>query len=373
MQHTSSKSHTILSHDEREILNQLDISNRISINSKSKYQCGVNRFLRYCEERNLSPLPTEANLSHFVSEISREIQPSSVNGYLTGISHHFSSSYPQVLTNRMSIKVRNTVKGCQKSFSKSVKRAEAMELADLDIAAEFFRLSFDDLLFNTILGLAFNGLHRIGELVEPDKLALKDDRKLIKRWSLKINEKEKYFSYDLPCSKTDTHFSGIPVIIMERAGNQNCPYQMMLKYASIRDGAFPTNPFLLLRSNGYIPSRTWFIKRLQQVFGDTRSGHSLRAGGATAYARSGVRLEIIQRMGRWKSDAFESYIHGHPLLNLLAAQQETSNIKRTVEFARTESSDLTVELIGSIQISSCHHENMAVSDERYNFLLLIRP
>lgn len=352
MQDSQIKSHPFLSHDEREVMNQLDISNRISINSKSKYCCGVNRFIRYCEERNLSPFHTEANLSHFVSEISREIQPSSVNGYLTGIAHHFSSSYPQVLTNRMSIKVRNTVKGCQKSFLRSTKRAEAMELSDLNIAADFFKLSFDNLLFNTILGMAFNGLHRIGELVEPDKLALKDDRKLIKRWSLRINEKENYFSYDLPCSKTDTHFSGTPVIIPQRAGNRNCPYQTMLKYAAIRDSAFPTNPFLLLRANGYIPSRTWFMKRLQQVFGDTRSGHSLRAGGATAYARSGVRLEVIQRMGRWKSDAFESYIHGHPLLNLLAAQNETTAPKKSVGFAQTESSDLTGELIRSSQIFS---------------------
>lgn len=352
MQKSFNKPQLLLSHGEREELNKIDISNRISVNSKSKYQCGVNRFLRYCEERNLSPFPTETNLSHFVSEISREIQPSSVNGYLTGISHHFSSSYPQVLTNRMSIKVRNTVKGCQKSLSKSVKRANAMELSDLDVAADFFKLSFDDLLFNTIMGMGFNGLHRIGELVEPDRLSLKDDRKLIKRWSLKINKKEKYITYDLPSSKTDTHFSGVPVMIPERPNSKNCPYQLLVKYAGIRDSAFPTNPFLLLRSNGYIPTRSWFMKRLQQVFGDTRSGHSLRAGGATAYARSGVRMEVIQRMGRWKSDAFETYIHGHPLLNLLAAQQNAPFPTKDLGVAKPKSSNLPGELNQTVDHST---------------------
>lgn len=350
MQNSFKKSKVMLSRDEREELNEVDISNRVCVNSKSKYQCGVNRFLRYCEERNLSPFPTETNLSHFVSEISREIQPSSVNGYLTGISHHFSSSYPQVLTNRMSIKVRNTVKGCQKSFSKSVKRANAMELSDLDVAASFFKLSFDDLLFNTIMAMGFNGLHRIGELVEPDKLSLKDDRKLIKRWSLKIDEENYYVTYDLPSSKTDTHFSGVPVMIPERPGIKNCPYRTIVKYAAIRDSAFPTNPFLLLRSNGYIPTRSWFMKRLQQVFGDTRSGHSLRAGGATAYARSGVRMEVIQRMGRWKSDAFESYIHGHPLLNLLAAQQNAPFAVKDLGVAKPSSSNLPGKLNRPIEI-----------------------
>ena len=64
------------------------------------------------------------------------------------------------------------------------------------------------------------------------------------------------------------------------------------------------------------------MKRLKTLFGEERSGHSLRAGGATAYAQSGVRMETIQRMGRWKSDAFETYFQGHPLLNLIAAQQQ---------------------------------------------------
>lgn len=110
-----------------------------------------------------------------------------------------------------------------------------------------------------------------------------------------------------------------------------------MKYVVIRDTAFITNPFLLLRSNGYIPSRSWFMKRLHQVFGNERSGHSLRSGGATAYAQGGVRSEVIQRMGRWKSDTFETYIHGHPLLNLLAAQQEVPKIGGIASGSKTSS------------------------------------
>lgn len=308
--------------EEREELNKTDVENRIGNNSKQKYKCGVNRFLRYCEERNINPVPTSKTLSHFVSEVSREIQPSSVNSYLTGISYHFSHSYPEVHANRLSTKVRDTVKGCTKSFSKPTTRANAMLLSDLDIAADFFKVSFDDLLFNTVLAMGFNGLHRLGELVEPDSENLRDDRRLIKRWSLKIIGKEEYASYDLPCSKADSGFSGTTVIIPPRPGSPNCPLQTLMRYVVIRDSAFPVNPSLLLRSNGHIPTRVWFMKRLHQVFGSKRSGHSLRAGGATAYAQAGVRMETIQRMGRWKSDAFESYIHGHPLLNHLAAQQE---------------------------------------------------
>lgn len=95
----------LLSSSEREQLNKLDISNRISKSSKLKYESGAKRFIKYCTDRNLEPIPTESNLSHFISEISREIQPKSVNAYLSGISYHFTHSYPEVKLNRMSSKV----------------------------------------------------------------------------------------------------------------------------------------------------------------------------------------------------------------------------------------------------------------------------
>lgn len=182
-------------------------------------------------------------------------------------------------------------------------------------------------MFNTILALGFNSLRRPGELVEPDRQDLKDDRKPIKCWTLKIIGDEEYELYSLPCSKTDTEFSGTTVIIPARTGSVACPLPTLMRYVVIRDSAFPTNPSLLLRFNGYIPTRNWFMKRLHKVFGKKISGPSPRAGGATAFAQSGVRMEVTQRMNRWKSDAFESYIHAHPLLNLLASQQEACSHK----------------------------------------------
>lgn len=343
--HGKARRPEFLSHSQRERLNQTDASNKISRSSKLKYKSGVKRFLRYCEERNLDPIPTESNLSHFVSEISREIQPSSVNAYLTGISYHLTPSYPEAEVNRMSEKVRNIVKGCKRSFSKPIKRANAMLLSDIDIIASHFKHTYDDLLFNAIIAMGFNGLHRLGELVESDREELRDDRRLIKRWSFTILGKEEYASYALPCSKTDYDFSGTPVIIHHRPGSPTCPVQTLMKYVVVRDSAFIVNPFLLVRSNGHIPTRSWFMKRLQEVFGVERSGHSMRAGGATSYAQAGVRLETIQRIGRWKSDAFESYIRGHPLLNLLSAQQETPSFPRSEIRSQDHSSYLPGKLI----------------------------
>ncbi|CAG2221488.1 unnamed protein product [Mytilus edulis] len=40
-------------------------------------------------------------------------------------------------------------------------------------------------------------------------------------------------------------------------------------------------------------------------------GHSFRIGAATSGAAKGVSLEVIQQMGRWKSNAVKNYIRLH--------------------------------------------------------------
>ncbi|KAI9087790.1 hypothetical protein DFS34DRAFT_586033, partial [Phlyctochytrium arcticum] len=42
----------------------------------------------------------------------------------------------------------------------------------------------------------------------------------------------------------------------------------------------------------------------------------LRAGGATLLALQGNSPMVIQRWGRWSSDAFERYIRTHPTIML---------------------------------------------------------
>jgi hypothetical protein len=53
---------------------------------------------------------------------------------------------------------------------------------------------------------------------------------------------------------------------------------------------------------------------LRAFFPDSISGHSLRAGGATSLAASGVPFDRIRAMGRWSSDAFRIYVRKNPAL-----------------------------------------------------------
>ena len=94
----------------------------------------------------------------------------------------------------------------------------------------------------------------------------------------------------------------------------SAPLPIFCQYLRSRDRLFPFSPELWLRSDGYIPLRSWFMRHFPQILPHSFSGHSLHAGGATALAEHGVPPHIIQALGRWSSDAFQVYIRRHPAL-----------------------------------------------------------
>ena len=86
------------------------------------------------------------------------------------------------------------------------------------------------------------------------------------------------------------------------------------KYLQSHDKLFPFHPQLWLHANGTVPTHGWFICCLQQHFLSDVSGHSMRAGGATALAQASIPPHIIQAIGHWASNMFQIYICHHPVL-----------------------------------------------------------
>ena len=114
--------------------------------------------------------------------------------------------------------------------------------------------------------------------------------------------------------KADRFFEGSTVIFEKRTSILD-PVHFFKVYLQSRDNRFPHLPELWLRSNGQVPTRTWFINRIRSLFlSNDIAGHSLRSGGATALALTGTPLHRIQSAGHWSSDAFLIYLQKNPLL-----------------------------------------------------------
>ena len=108
-------------------------------------------------------------------------------------------------------------------------------------------------------------------------------------------------------------FEGDQVVI-QKSTTAPDPFAVFRKYLRSCDSLFPLFPQLWLRSDGSVPSRSWFLSRLHVFFPHSIGGHSMRAGGITSLAAAGVPPSQIQAIGRWRSDTFECYIRCHPTL-----------------------------------------------------------
>ena len=284
--------------------------------SIASYMSALHSYINFCNMHHFPIEPNADTLSFFVVYMCHHIKPSSVKSYLSGICNQLETFYPSVRNTRRSNIVTRTLTGCTKLRASPTLRKRA--ISHDEIITLFSRLSpttdHDTSLFLAIACVSFFGLMRIGENVWPDNPALHDYRKVIKRSSVSITMD--CFSFLLPSHKADRLFQGNKILIHSSTAGP-IAISAFSSYILSRDCLFPFNPELWLCANGSIPTHRWFLSLSRSHFGSETAGHSFRPGSATFYAINGTPSSIIQGMGRWKSDAFQSYIRGHP--SLLAA------------------------------------------------------
>ncbi|TFK78970.1 hypothetical protein K466DRAFT_461601, partial [Polyporus arcularius HHB13444] len=243
---------------------------------------------------NFSFEPTPDTLSLYVTFQSHHIEPRSVDAYLSGICSELEHFYPEVRANRRSPLVARTLKGCKRLYSKPVRRKRALTRDDLNlVVASLGRSdSYDDILFVALLLTGFHALLRLGELVWPDQRDLRSYAKLIRRTSVSMKASES-FQFLLHSHKTDRQFAGDSVLVHRTVSGAD-PVRAFQTYLTVRDVRHPCRSELWLKHDGSVPTRGWFTRRLHVFFPAEVSGHSMRAGGATALALDGVSHDSIQ-------------------------------------------------------------------------------
>jgi hypothetical protein len=296
-------------------LNERSISLGYSLDSSSfsTYTSALNSYITFCNLHHFPVEPTPDTLSFYIVFLSSHINPKSVNSYLSGICRQLEPFYPDVRQNRKSVLVSRTMAGCLRRFGSPVKRKTPFSHADLLLVLRGVGStpSYDDLLFVVILLTGFYALMRLGELVFPDKKALRNYRKISLRHSVRLLPDQ--YSFFLPSHKGDRTFEGNTILI-QKLLTPTDPHGPFSSYLHSRDARFPLHPELWLTSRGTVPTRHWFLSRLHDFFPSDFAGHSIRSGGATSLAEAGVDLSTIQAIGRWASPAFKIYIRKNPVV-----------------------------------------------------------
>ncbi|KAI0827378.1 hypothetical protein BC628DRAFT_1303121, partial [Trametes gibbosa] len=237
--------------------------------------------------------PTPETLSLYATFMCHHIEPRSVDSYLSGICSELETFYPAVRAARSSPLVSHTMKGIKRLRSKPIvcKRALSKDELQRALLSCGPNPCHDDLLFCAILFTGFHALLRLGELVWPDNPELQSYRKISMRLSVKLDTNT--FEYLLPAHKADAFFEGNRVLV-QCSSTLPDPYTAFTTYLHVRDTAFPLRAELWLCATGTIPTRSWFMKRLRNIFPRDIAGHSMCAGGATSLAAAGVPPTTIQ-------------------------------------------------------------------------------
>ena len=141
-----------------------------------------------------------------------------------------------------------------------------------------------------------------------------------------LNFREDCVSIFIEKSKTDKYREGTWVHIA-KTGNVTCPVDMLLKYINLAGIQLNDDNFIfrqvsfcrksqkyILRNSGklsYTRVRELLLEKLRTLGVDSiKFGiHSLRSGGATAAANSGVPDRLFKKHGRWRSEnAKDGYV-----------------------------------------------------------------
>ncbi|KAH9813654.1 hypothetical protein DFH28DRAFT_896212, partial [Melampsora americana] len=149
-------------------LNILDPNHLLEPSSKAKYNCDACMFIFVCEEYLIPAKPTKMDLCHFISVVGQEVKPFNVKIYLPGVLRHFKSS-------NLRGSAGNILQHCQRFHSWNQKTRSRTNSA------------YNNLPFNTILGLGFSALHQTGELGGPHQTQLRNSRKSICRPSFSLS------------------------------------------------------------------------------------------------------------------------------------------------------------------------------------------
>ena len=171
---------------------------------------------------------------------------------------------------------------------------------------------YNNTLICSMYLLAFHAFLRIGEMVAG---SAKKSHTVLQVDQVTVNQSECVVVF-----RSYKHYHGHPVsLLISPSENADfCPVTHMRAYLTLRG---PAPGPLFVFPGGSPVTRSFFTENLNRSLiwagfsPKTYKGHSFRIGAATTAAMRGLPEEEIQRMGRWKSQAFKKYIR-IPMLRL---------------------------------------------------------
>lgn len=227
---------------------------------------------------------------------------STIRTYISGISYYHKLF--NVPDNTKSFFVAQILKGLEKTNPRSdVRQPITLDLLiKICDQVRFLEINkYDKLLLQSMFSLAFFALTRISEITSsPHNILLQN-----------VTYQPQQKTYNIKFHSFKHSVKPVAIFIQEQYPPIICPVKNLTAYIQQR-GSQPGPVFLKDKTE---VNRNWFYKCLKTIIQrlglstDIFKAHSFRIGGAT-YAAFHLKLDdhSIQRLGRWRSSSFKSYI-----------------------------------------------------------------
>lgn len=315
------------------------------------------RYAEYCEIRSIPEqdrFPLTADLAAaFIGWAAGQLGESAVRSWMSGLLawhtvHGFSFPPPKSEPIRIA---HMAVAKLAPTKSKKPPRPP-VTLAHLHLL--YNNLSFTnafDIAVWAVACCAFWGLMRLGEATVPS-LTYEANRHASRAADLTWSTEKgiRSVAIAIPWTKT-TQMRGGTILLTEEQDEVACPHRALEMHLSA-NSAVPAigHLFGYATVNGrWRPMiKTDMMARCEEIWTisglSVPTGHSFRIGGTSHLLARGTDVKIVQRLGRWSSDAFFLYWRNAqaiiPLHVATAAQQDAIR-KRVEEHLEGADSDVT--------------------------------
>ncbi|XP_067309065.1 uncharacterized protein [Pseudorasbora parva] len=256
------------------------------------------------------------SISSFISYLHKikSIQPSTIKVYLSGIQFFFKLIYGHPCPAITNPQISLLIKGIQKTNPTHPDSRQPLTSDLLAKCLTFLRSGHmppdTARTLDAMFPLAFFGFLRVSEFTTNSKF----NPTIHPTFSdLQVLDKDT-IRFLIKRSKTDQfknghfiHIFNLPTPIQ--------PYQSLSFFLAHREAQISSQLDPLFIDENNLPiTRHWFHKKLKYILTNSGiqahlySSHSFRIGAATTAAQKGLPDHQIKLLGRWSSDAFQSYI-----------------------------------------------------------------
>ena len=293
----------------------------LAANTRNTYTIGHHRFTIFCKAIKANTLPvTEATLSLFITQLATEhISYKTIKVYLSAVRHmHVAAGMYSQFSQQLTPHLQLTLKGIQRSQAISSSQPPRQHLLiTLQLLQSIYQhLSQQPQHYNNILTwavccLAFFGFLRVSEFTVPsDAQYDKDCHLSIDDISIDNRKNPQLMRVTLKQSKTDPFQRGVD-LYFGATGETTCPIKGILPYLALHGNH--KGPLFILKDGKYLTRQrlnSLLNTLLTTLKIDSRkyNTHSFCIGAATTAREANIPDALIQLMGRWKSNAYLTYI-----------------------------------------------------------------